>query len=331
MKLLYYIVLSIWYTLSLLPLRVLYVVSDGIFLLLYHCVGYRKKVVRKNLTASFPEKSEKELRQIERGFYHFLCDYFVETLKLRTMSEQQMRRRMVFRGVDAVNKCIDEGQSCAVYLGHYCNWEWITSLPLWVSAKGQCGQIYHPLENKEMDRLFLEQRERFGGVCIPMTETLRYLARLRAEKRPTIIGYIADQVPFWRNMHHWRTFLSHPDTPVLSGSEAIARRMDNAVFYLDVRRTRRGYYEAEFIPITRKPKEMPEFSITDAYFEMLEKSIRRAPEFWLWSHNRWKRTKEEFLQRFYVVGTTIYEYQHRQPKPDEQIIRPHGMSKEYRR
>lgn len=326
MRIVYYIIYSIWYVFSLLPLRVLYVLSDGIFLLLYRCVGYRIKVVRKNLSDSFPEKTEQERRQIERGFYHFLCDYFVETLKLMTMSRNQLRRRMVFKGVEAVNEAIEQGQSCAVYLGHYCNWEWVTSLPLWVTPKAQCGQIYHPLENKEMDKLFIDLRERLGGVCIPMTETLRYLVRLRAENKPTIIGYIADQVPFWRNMHHWRTFLSHPDTPVLSGSENIARRMKNAVFYLDIRRLRRGYYEAEFKPITREPQSLPEFQITDAYFEFLEQSIRRAPEFWLWSHNRWKRTKEEFLERFYVVDTTIYEYQHRQPKPDEKIILPHGMT-----
>ncbi|MBQ7472461.1 MAG: lysophospholipid acyltransferase family protein [Prevotella sp.] len=326
MRLLYYIIYAIWYVVSLLPLRVLYILSDGIYLLLYRCVGYRLKVVRKNLAASFPEKTEEELRKIERGFYHYLCDYFVEMVKLRTMSERQLRRRMVFKGMEAVNKVVEDGQSCAVYLGHYGNWEWITSLALWTSGKAQCAQIYHPLENKEMDRLTLSLRERFGGVCIPMTETLRYLVRLRSEGRPTIVGYIADQVPFWRNMHHWRTFLSHPQTPVLSGTENIARRMDNAVFYLDVRRVRRGYYEAEFKLITRTPKDMPEFALTDAYFDMLEATIRRAPEFWLWSHNRWKRTKEEFLERFYVVGTTIYEYQHRQPKPDEKIIRPHGMT-----
>ena len=297
MKILYYLTYAVLWLFSLLPMWVHYLISDGIYVIVYHLVGYRKKLVRKNLSDSFPEKSEAEIIRIEKDFYRWFCDYFVETIKLLTISRQELRRRMVFKGAELVNKLTENGQSCAVYLGHYCNWEWITALPLWVTPKAQCGQIYHVLENSEFDKLFLKLRQRMGAVCIPMAETLRKLAEYRQQRQPVVIGYISDQVPFWNNIHHWCPFLNH-DTPVLTGTERLARSAGHAVFYIDVERPKRGYYVAEFKLIARDPKQTEDYQLTDAYFTLLEASIRRAPQFWLWTHNRWKRTHEEFNLRY---------------------------------
>ena len=297
MKILYHLTYAVLWLFSLLPMWVHYLISDGIYVIVYHLVGYRKKLVRKNLSDSFPEKSEAEIIRIEKDFYRWFCDYFVETIKLLTISRQELRRRMVFKGAELVNKLTENGQSCAVYLGHYCNWEWITSLPLWVTPKAQCGQIYHVLENSEFDKLFLKLRQRMGAVCIPMAETLRKLAEYRQQRQPVVIGYISDQVPFWNNIHHWCPFLNH-DTPVLTGTERLARSAGHAVFYIDVERPKRGYYVAEFKLIARDPKQTEDYQLTDAYFTLLEASIRRAPQFWLWTHNRWKRTHEEFNLRY---------------------------------
>lgn len=303
-RILYYIILSVWYVFSLLPMRVHYINSDLLFWLLFRVIGYRRRVVWKNLTESFPEKSEEELRRTERGFYHFFCDYIVETVKQMTISRQEIKRRMAFKGLETVEEAIESGQPVSVYLGHYCNWEWVTSLPLWVTPKARCGQIYHPLENRDFDRLFLRSRERLGAVCIAMQDTLREMIRYRSGNQPVIIGFIADQKPFWVNIHHWVDFLNH-DTPVLTGTERIVKRMNHAVFYLDMHRVRRGYYEAEFKLMTREPQKMEDYELTDMYFDMLEKSIRRAPEFWLWSHDRWKRTREEFDERFEVINGKV--------------------------
>lgn len=318
-KILYYIVFSVWYAMSLLPLRVLYVLSDLLFWLLYKVVGYRKRVVRTNLSESFPEKSEEELRGIERGFYRFFCDYIVETMKMMTISREELMRRMTYKGMKQIDEVVESGQSVALYLGHYCNWEWVTSIPLWCTPKAKCGQIYHPLENKDFDRLFLRSRERTGAVCIAMNDTLREVVRYKRENQPIIIGYISDQKPFWVNIHHWVDFLSH-DTPVLTGTERIVKKMNHAVFYLDMHRVRRGYYEAEFKLMTREPQKMKDYEVTDMYFDMLEKSIRRAPEFWLWSHDRWKRTRQEFDERFDVVNGKVI------PK-DNEINRLCGLVK----
>ena len=305
MKFLFYIVLFVWYLLSLLPLSVLYVLSDIFFVLAYYVLRYRRRLVRKNLMDSFPEKKKSEIIKIEKGFYLFLCDYIVESMKLLTMSKKNLQRRMVFKGTETVDEIIQDGQSCAIYLGHYCNWEWITSLPLYVTKDAQCGQIYPPLENKDFDRLFLRLRERMGAVCIPMAETLRRIVEFKKKGKQVVIGYISDQVPYWNNIHYWTDFLHH-DTPVLTGTERIAKSANHAVFYMDVKCVRRGYYECEFKLITREPKKYKDFELTEIYFRELEKTIQRDPKYWLWSHNRWKRTHEEFNRRYDPETGRVY-------------------------
>jgi len=291
----YGILFGVAYAISLLPLCVLYGLSTGLYGLVYHMVGYRKKLVRKHLADSFPDKEEAERRAIERAYYRWFCDYIVETLKLFSMSKAQMRRRMVFKGGDVVDQCIQRGQGVALYLGHYCNWEWISSIPLWLNSPNYAGsQVYHVLESPVMDKLLLYPRHRMGPDNVAVMDVLRYIAKNKEEGRPVVMGFIADQVPFWNNIGDWLTFLHHENTPVLAGTERIARRYNMACVYIDIRRVRRGYYKAEFQLMTDAPKDAPELSITREYFHRLEQSIRRQPHLWLWTHNRWKRTREEY-------------------------------------
>ena len=197
MKLVYHIVYAFWYLLSLLPLRVLYILSDIVYYPLYYVVRYRRRVVRDNLTSSFPKKEKKEIIRIEKDFYAWFCDYVVETIKELSMSKEQMSRRMTFSGVDDIAAAMEkEGKNfCFIYLGHYGNWEWMASLPLWCPEDVQCGQIYHPLRNKDFDRLFLHLRGQYGSVSIPMKETLRKIIEMRRNKQKAIIGFISDQAP----------------------------------------------------------------------------------------------------------------------------------------
>jgi KDO2-lipid IV(A) lauroyltransferase len=299
MKITYYIIGGIWWLLSLLPLKILYLFSDMLYVLVHHVIGYRKKIVRKNLTNSFPEKSLDEIKQIEKGFYHFFCDYIVETIKQFSISKEEMKRRMVISGVEEMKDRMEKENKtfCFIYLGHFCNWEWIASLPYWVPNDILCAQIYHPLYNKAFDKLFLRIRNKFGGECIPMKETLRRIIELRRAKQKTIIGFISDQAPKWNSIHHFVDFLNQ-ETPVFIGTEKIAKQVDALVYYGDVRRVKRGFYTCEFKPMAEKPvKEIPDWELTDAYAHLLEEMISRHPNFWLWSHNRWKRTKEEWLRR----------------------------------
>lgn len=291
----YYLSFALWFIISLLPLWVFYRLSDGLYYLVYHVVRYRRRVVYANLRSSFPEKSEAEIERIAKDFYSFFCDYIVETLKLFSIGEKNMRKRMKFEGLDQVKEDFANGRSVSLYLGHYCNWEWISSLGLHLDE--QCGQIYHPLENATVDRLFLYMRGRFKAQSIKMDDTFLTILKWKKEGRKNIVGYIADQVPGYNNIHYWADFLHH-DTPVFTGGERISKIMDTTVYYLNVERPRRGYYVARFIKIADSLNEHPVFFATEQYFRLLEKNIQRAPQYWLWSHKRWKRTREEFNRMF---------------------------------
>jgi KDO2-lipid IV(A) lauroyltransferase len=189
---------------------VIYALADVAWVLVYLVVGYRRKVVRKNLSLSFPEKTEDERRQIERRFYRWLCDYFLETVKLLSMSREDMLRHIEFRGAEEMEKCFDEGQACAAILGHYCNWEYLSATALaWKRhTEAVAGLIYHPLYNKIFDRLFIDMRSQMGGTCIPKKDILRYLLTYKREGRMSLFGYIADQSPKWENIHLWLNSLT---------------------------------------------------------------------------------------------------------------------------
>ena len=293
----YYILFACWYVLSLLPLRIHYVLSDVLYLIVYRLAGYRTKVVRSNLASSFPEKSATELHEIEKGFYHWFCDYIVETVKMFSMSAKEMRRRMQFEGLEQIEEELNKGHSVTAYLGHYCNWEWVSSLPLNISSKGTAAQLYHPIENKAVDRLFLYSRERFGAHSLEMKEAFGILRNWQKEGRLSVTGYISDQVPGYSSMHYWPQFLNH-ETPTYTGAERIARLLDAPPFYFDIYRPRRGYYVVKVVRMCDNLKEAPKFSITERYYRLLEKSIQRNPEYGLWSHNRWKRQWKDFVEYF---------------------------------
>lgn len=302
----YKILYSFVWLISLLPLGILYIFSDFIFFLSYYVVKYRRKVVCENLHGALPERTEKEIRKIEKDFYHFFSDYIVETIKLCSISKKEMYRHMEFDGVEDMVKTLKEkGKAFAfIYLAHYGNWEWVSSLTDHIhdiapSIDG--AQIYHPLRNKAFDRLFLKMRGRFGGKSVGMKETLRYVVRNLRAKRTTVIGFIADQAPKWNSIHHWTPFLHHK-TPVFTGTEQIGKQVDALIYYAHVERIKRGHYRCTITLITSEAKQHPDFELTDIYFKMLEKSIQDNPSIWLWTHKRWKRSYEEYLKRKKVIA-----------------------------
>lgn len=293
----YHLIYYSAYLFSLLPLRVLYVFADFAYLIIYYIVGYRKQVVRKNLRNSFPEKSAAELRKIEKGFYHWFCDYVFETIKLTTMSKKEMSRRMRFENMEEVEETLKKNPSISFYLGHYCNWEWVSSMSAQFPEGVVCGQIYHQLESDAADRFFLKIRGRFGSVSIKMEDTLSVIRGWNREKKPNVVGYISDQVPGFHGMHYWPIFLNQK-TPTYSGAERISRLFNTAAFYIDINRVKRGYYVARMVKICDEARKEENFFLTARYFELLEQTIKARPECWLWSHNRWKRTWEDFCREY---------------------------------
>lgn len=287
----------IFKTASRIPLRVSYAVAGAITWMLHSVVRYRRRTVDANLRSSFPEMSDREIRRVTRDFYRFLGDYFVETVALASMTDKEMRRRMRFENVEQVEKALREARPVTLFLGHYCNWEWCSSIPLHLSVPCRPLQIYHPLSNKDADKAFLMLRSRFGAKSVAMADTLREIVAARRDGVPSITGYIADQAPLFDSIHLFVNFLGH-DTPVLTGAEKISRRLGAAAFYCDVRRLRRGEYVCRYVEISPDSSKEKEFDVTRRYWKLLEESIRRQPAYWLWSHRRWKRTREGFISLY---------------------------------
>lgn len=278
-----------------LPFGALYFISDILYFITYHLVGYRRRVAYNNIRASFPEKSEKECKKILRQFYRNFTDYFVETIKLAHISDSEMMRRMEFVGIEEIDKAFDEGRSIAIYFSHCGNWEWAPSITLWSrykpSDKLVYAQVYRPLKNKWFDSYFLKLRSRFGSVSYDKKMVFRDLLKLKRDGIMSITGFMSDQKPSHGDEGHIMMFLNHP-TAIITGTEILARRLDLAVFYWDVDKPQRGHYRLTVRPITLHPSEMPMYSITDAYGRMLEETIRRNPAIWLWTHKRWKHKVE---------------------------------------
>lgn len=272
-----------------LPLWVLYGLSDVFFVVMYYIVRYRRKMVRKNLRLVFPEASSQEIRRYERGFYRHLCDVFIEAVKLLHFSDEQARRRIQVEGAELIDEAARRGKSAVVMLGHYGNWEWVPAVTGHIKEPVVACQIYHPLSNKIMDRVMLKIRSRFGSESIPMARTVRRLLEIERDGRRFMCGFIADQRPFTKALHHWTTFLGQ-DTPYVTGGETIGDHIGAEYFYLDVEKLRRGHYRLTYKKI-EPLTDGEEFPVTRAYLQKLEATIRRDPRFWLWSHNRWKRRR----------------------------------------
>lgn len=291
----YYVIYPILYMLSLLPMCVLYFMSDYLFYPVIRLV-YRRGVVRDNLKGSFPEKPQEELQTIERQFYHFFADMLVEDLKAISISKEEMMRRTTFSGIEYIEDQFAKGKKTMFcYLGHYGNWEWLATYGYWMPF-AHCTQIYHELRNKVADRIFLKTRQRSGSECITMQATLRRLVALRGENKNVVVGLIADQLPQWKSIRHFTPFLNR-DTAVFTGTEQLARKMGGFVMYARVTRPKRGYYHCDMFPLSETPAETEEFYLTDLFMRLLEEDIKKCPHLWLWTHKRWRRTKEQWLER----------------------------------
>lgn len=277
---------------AVLPMRALYLLSDIFYFVTYKIVGYRIKVVRRNMKASFPEKTDAELRKLESDFYHHFSDYVVETIKLAHISHEEVQRRAFINNPELIDRLMDKGHTCFILLlGHYGNWEWYTASTSFFED-AEMHQIYRPLTNKAFDRLFIKLRTQFGSFGIKKNNTIRDIVRLKQDKTRSLAVFLADQTPSRANLHYWTQFLNQ-QTAILTGPERIARKQNLPVVYMDVQKVKRGYYTVDTRLITETPKETPEFWITEQYARLMEQSILRNPAYWLWTHKRWKYKKDE--------------------------------------
>ena len=277
--------------LSRIPFKAMYVLSDGLFYLLFYVVRYRRTLVRKNLTESFPEKSEQEIILIEKKFYHYFTDQVLESCKMATISPEEISKHMKFTNIEVANAVFRQGKTIALYMGHYGNWEWVSSIPLCLEKGVKAVQIYHKLSNENMNKLILHNRERMGAISVEMRKTARYVTECVQTKDVSVIGFIADQSPKKREVRYFLPFLNH-QTPVLIGTEKIIKHYGFEAWFLKMKRVKRGYYEAEFVRLYENPQTLPELELTAIYYRVLEQMIQEQPELYLWTHNRFKHAKK---------------------------------------
>ncbi|MFT3737713.1 MAG: lysophospholipid acyltransferase family protein [Breznakibacter sp.] len=280
----YYIIQPFFWVVSLLPFWLLHRLSDAMYLLV-RLAGYRKTIIEKNLTHSFPNLNTKEIVSIRNRYYHHFCDLFVETLKLQSISENEIKRRMVFENTELVESYAKQNKDVIAVLAHYGNWEWIPAINLHVTPLGV--EVYHPLKNKYMDRFMLKLRSKFGTSNFTMKSTMREILMLKRKNQRFIIGLISDQSPA-RVKIQYRTVFLNQNTPIHLGAEKIAKATGDPVVFLRVEKTGRSRYKATIIPVTDTPKATADYEITEQHVRMLEKQIVEKPEYWLWSHKRWK-------------------------------------------
>lgn len=269
--------------LSLLPLRVLYLLSGGIGFLLYRVTGYRKKVVRENLAQAFPEKTEGERAALAKSFYRNLSDMTVEILKLMTISPRSLERR--FSGdLSLLHELQASGRTIQIHLGHYFNWEW-ANLYIRLQMAGPFLVVYKPLSNTAFDRLLRHIRSRFGSVMIPSDDVA---AAMRPwQGAPYTTALVADQNPGRVRRALWLPFM-HRMTPFFRGPEISGRRAGAALVFGRISKVGRGRYHITVSLLADHPRTMREGAVTEAFAGLLEKAIREQPENWVWSHRRWK-------------------------------------------
>ncbi len=273
---------------SILPFRLFYWFSDFVYLILYYIIGYRKKTVRENLALAFPNLSAKKRLVIEKKSYHHLCDMFLEMIKTMTISPEEMNKRFVITNLEVVKEYEKKGKSTILLASHYASWEWLLSLNEKTLFRG-IG-VYKKIANKYFDKLIRDIRSKYKAELVETKRAIPLIAENQEKGILSMYGLASDQSPKLNRAFHWDKFMG-VEVPVHTGAEMLAKRYDLNVLFVKVKKVKRGFYEATFVPITDNPKSIPDFEITNVFLREVEKQILEAPEYYFWTHKRWKHKR----------------------------------------
>lgn len=282
--LVYILVYPLLWLISILPFRLFYFFSDFVFFVLFYVVGYRKRVVSENLARAFPGKSKKELKKIKKEFYRHMCDMFLEMVKTLNISKEELKERYKIINIEVLQDIVKDN-SVLIVCSHYANWEWNVSINNYVNAKGYA--VYQKIGNSYFDDLIKKIRAKWNTTLITQQETVKTVYRNVQNGVISAYGMVSDQSPQVKRAQYWSEFMG-VKVPIFNGPENMARKLDLAVVFLKVSKVKRGYYQAEFIPITTSGKQTKKHQITDQFLRLTEDQIREKPEYYLWTHKRWK-------------------------------------------
>lgn len=278
----------ILFLISILPFRLLYVFSDFVYFLIYYIIGYRKKVVRANIALALPHLSEKERLIIEKKSYQHLCDMFLEMIKTMSISGKEIEERFVFSNLEIINELEKKDKSIALMCAHYASYEWVISMNERVSYQGFA--IYKKVNNPYFDKLVKKIRSRFKAYLITTKETRSVIEQNESKGNHAIYGFASDQSPQVRPQTYWSKFMGI-EVPVYIGAEVLSKKYDMSVVFLKVKKVKRGFYQADIELISDNINFIPDYQITETFLRKVEKQIHEAPEFYLWTHKRWKHRR----------------------------------------
>lgn len=291
MQLIVYIFLYpfLW-LISILPFRLLYLFSDFVYVIIYRLIGYRKKTVRANLKLAFPNLSEGERLEIEKKSYIHLCDMFLEMIKTISISRKEIESRFRFTNLDVYHELEKKQKSIALMCAHYASYEWVVSMNHYVNFKGY--GIYKKIANPHFDKLVKDIRSKYEAYLITTKETKATIEENAKNNVLGIYGFASDQTPRWSNKLYWHHFMGI-ETPIHIGAESLAKQYNMNVIYLRVKKIRRGYYEATFDIMTDDVQSIPNYKLSEDFMARVEQQIYEQPEYYLWTHKRWKHKKQE--------------------------------------
>ena len=270
---------------SILPFRFLYILSDFLFLMIYYVIGYRKKVVRYNLELALPHLSFKERKIIEKKSYQHLCDMFLETVKTMSITQKQIDKRFVFKNIEVYHELEKKGKSIALMCAHYASYEWVVSLNKQISFKGYA--IYKKINNKYFDKLIRDIRSKFEAYLIHNRESIAIIESNSIKKELCLYGFASDQSPQVKPLTYWSKFLNI-EVPIHTGAEFLDKKYYMNMIFIKKEKVKRGYYEAYFEVLSEDVQSIPDYEITESFMRKVEQQIYAAPEFYMWTHKRFK-------------------------------------------
>jgi len=281
----YILVYPIIWLISMLPFRILYGISEVVYLLVYYVIGYRKKVVFNNLKLVFPEKSEKEITEISKKFYHHFADVFIEMIKFFTVPKEEVFKRYKFTNIQLFEELYKDGKSVMLMGPHYANWEWIMSLDAFVKYRGYAA--FTKVANPYFNEKILKSRARFGTHLIATSKIIAEIKHNHKNNIQAMYGLLSDQSPQLSKTFYWREFFG-VKVPIHTGAEMLAKRFDMNMVYIETKKIKRGYYETSFSLITNEAQKFPDYELTDIFLEKVEKQVRTQPAYYFWTHKRFK-------------------------------------------
>ncbi|OXA99398.1 lipid A biosynthesis acyltransferase [Flavobacterium oncorhynchi] len=286
----YILAYPLLWLISILPFRLFYLLSDCIYFLIYYVVGYRRKVVKENLALTLPHLSDEERKKIEKKFYQHMCDMFLEMIKTMSISPEEMEKRFKVTNLDLVQEYAEKGKSVILVASHYASYEWLLTINRKIAFQGVA--VYKKVANPYFDKLVRKIRSKYDTELVETKKAIPTMAQNQRDGILSMYGLASDQSPKLDRIFHSMKFMGI-EVPVHTGAEMLAKKYDLSVVFVKVNKIARGYYEATFVSLADNPNDYENFEITEKYLKEVEKQIYEAPEYYLWTHKRWKHRIEK--------------------------------------